>query len=204
MGLLGGRLAMMRRRGRAFLLPLLLAGAARPARAADRARFVLDPARTTITFQLPAFLHTVHGKMPLKAGTLELDPVSGDASGEVVVDVSAAETGNASRDRRMHREVLESARYPDASLLFDRVVGAIRFNGDSTVEVSGRLRLHGAEHPITLRTEIHVADGEATVQCRFEIPYVAWGLKDPSTALLHVADRVTVAIRAAGRVQTPR
>jgi hypothetical protein len=32
------------------------------------------------------------------------------------------------------------------------------------------------------------------------IPYIAWGLKNPSTFFLHVSDEVEVDITAAGRV----
>ncbi len=187
---------------RPWTTALLLASAlAAPARGADRARFTLDPARTLVRFELSAFLHTVHGTFPLKRGTVELDPASGEASGEIVVDLAAGLTGNASRDRKMHGEVLETARYPEASLLLDRVAGAVTLNGDSIVEVSGRIRLHGAEHPVTIHTEIHAAGGEATVQCRLQIPYVSWGLKDPSTALLRVGKSVKVEIQARGRVE---
>jgi polyisoprenoid-binding protein YceI len=189
------------RRLRSGVLALLLAGAVLPAGAAERVRLTLDPARTTITFQLPAFLHTVHGTFPLKRGTLELDPSSGDCAGEIVVDVAGGQTGNVSRDRRMHTEVLESSVYPEAILAPERVAGPVSPNGDSRVELAGRLRLHGVEHALTLKIEVQTAGDEARVTCRFPIPYVNWGLKDPSTTLLHVADRVDVEIHAVGRIE---
>ncbi|HKD12365.1 MAG TPA: YceI family protein [Thermoanaerobaculia bacterium] len=185
----------------AGLSAVLLVEAAAAAAPPERIRFVLDPARTTITFQLPAFLHTVHGTFPLKRGSLEVDPQSGDASGEIVVDVAAGQTANASRDQRMHNEVLESSQYPEAFLLPDRVSGAISASGDSTVDLAMRLRLHGAEHALTLKIQVQRSGDEARVVCRFPIPYVEWGMKNPSTALLHVADRVTMEIQAAGRVE---
>jgi len=178
-----------------------MAGAAQPASAADRLRFVLDPARTTIRFELPAFLHTVHGSFLLKRGTVELDAASGEASGEIVVDLAGGQTGNASRDRRMHGEVLETARYPEADLILRHVTGAVAPGGDSTIEMAAILRLHGAEHAVTLPLKVHAESGEASVTGRFEVPYVSWGLKDPSTTLLRVGKSVKVEIQARGRVE---
>ena len=192
---------MTLRRFAAALSSVLLVEAATAAAPSERVRFVLDPARTTITFQLPAFLHTVHGTFPLKRGWFELDPESGDAAGEIVVDVAAGQTGNVSRDQHMHREVLESSQYPEAVLVPDRVSGAIAPSGDSAVDLAARLSLHGAEHALTLKIQVQRSGEEARVTCSFPIPYAAWGLKNPSTALLHVADRVTVEIQAAGRVE---
>jgi polyisoprenoid-binding protein YceI len=195
---------MRRARCAVILAAVLLAQAGAAAPSGERVRFLLDPARTTITFEIPAFLHTVHGTFALKRGTLELDSESGDAAGEIVVDVAAGQTGNASRDQRMHGEVLESSQYPEAVLAPDHVSGAIAASGDSAVDLAARLRLHGAEHALTLKIQVQRSGDEARVTCRFPVPYVAWGLKNPSTALLHVADRVTVEIRAAGRVESVR
>ena len=192
---------MTLRRFAAGLSAVLLVEAAAAVIPPERVRLVLDPARTTIAFQRPAFLHTVHGTFSLKRGWLEVDPQSGDASGEIVVDVAAGQTGNASRDQRMHREVLESSLYPEAVLLPDHVSGAIAASGDSAVDLAARLRLHGAEHALTLKIQVQRSGDEARVVCRFPIPYVEWGLKNPSTALLHVADRVTLEIQAAGRLE---
>jgi hypothetical protein len=41
-----------------------------------------------------------------------------------------------------------------------------------------------------------------TATTHFEIPYVQWGMKNPSTFILRVSDKVDIDIRAVGRVST--
>src|SRR5262249_54960570 len=63
----------------------------------------LDPAHTEIHFSLGDVLHKVQGTFQLKRGTLRFDPATGKAGGEIVIDVTSGDTGNAGRDRRMHK-----------------------------------------------------------------------------------------------------
>jgi len=92
---------------------LLLLICALPVAAAETA-VELDPARTVVTFTLHDVLHTVHGSFKLKRGSMTFDPATGKAAGEMVVDVTSGASGGDTRDRRMHKEILESARYPAA------------------------------------------------------------------------------------------
>ncbi|MGE5647406.1 MAG: YceI family protein [Acidobacteriota bacterium] len=153
----------------------------------------LDPAQTRIEFALHARLHTVHGTFRLQRGTIRFDPATGKAEGEVVVDARSGESGNSSRDAKMHKSVLESERFPEITFTPDRVEG----NG---ARVHGRFRIHGAEHELALAVEAQMAQGQATATTHFEIPYVQWGMKDPSTFILSVSDKVEIDVRAVGRV----
>ena len=91
--------------------------------AATETTVELDPARTTITFTLADVLHTVHGTFKLKRGSITFDSSTGKASGEILVDVASGNSGSGTRDKRMHREILESARYPEAVFTVNHVSG---------------------------------------------------------------------------------
>src|SRR5579864_9263356 len=71
----------------------------------------VDPAQSSVHYAVSSSLHTVHGMFALKRGSLRLDPISGKAAGEIVVDAISGESGNNSRDKKMHKEVLESSRF---------------------------------------------------------------------------------------------
>ena len=53
-------------------------------------------------------------------------------------------------------------------------------------------RIHGAAHEITLPVEVRMNNGQASAKTSFSIPYVQWGMKNPSTTLLHVGDKVEI------------
>lgn len=163
----------------------------------------LDAARTQITFTLGATLHTVDGSFKLKSGAIQFNPATGEASGEVVVDATSGESGNSSRDGKMHKSVLESQNYPEIVFVPEKVQGQVSLSGESHVQIQGLVKLHGSQHEITMPADIRVAGDQLTASLHFAIPYVEWGLKDPSTFILRVEKKVDVAIRVAGTVSSP-
>jgi len=161
----------------------------------------LDPARTEVSFTLGDVLHTVHGTFKLKRGIVKFDPVSGHSSGLVVVDATSGGSGSHARDHKMHKDVLQSAQYPEITFAPQQVQGKVLPQGDFKVEVLGTFTMHGASHPLTLVMQTHVAGEQLTADTAFTIPYVSWGLKNPSTLFLRVNDTVDIAIHAAGRLE---
>lgn len=184
---------------RAVILAAAMAAAV-PARAGV---VTLDPERTAIAFTLGATLHTVHGTARLKSAAIRFDPESGEASGEVVIDARSLETGNARRDATMHAEVLESATWPEIRFTPRRVDGRFEPDGRSDLTLAGTVAIHGAEHDLSIAVQVTAAPGRLTGAARFEIPYVAWGMKDPSVFVLRVEKSVQVAIAFEGRWTLP-
>jgi polyisoprenoid-binding protein YceI len=162
----------------------------------------VDPAQTKIEFSLGSTLHTVHGTFALKSSSIRYDPATGNISGAIVVDATSGQSGNTGRDERMHREILESAKYPEIAFAPTQIKGAVASSGPSSVEVSGKFRLHGKDHDMTLPVQI-VADGaKLQMSMHFVIPYVEWGLKNPSTFVLRASDKVEIEIHATGRMES--
>jgi len=180
-------------------LTILAALAAALPACAQEIAIDLDPAQTTIRFTLEATMHTVHGSFRMRNGGVGFNRATGSVIGSVVIDATSGETGNRKRDRNMHRDVLMSERYPEITFTLTRIVGTVALHGESSVQVEGVLRLLGNDHPITLPVKVQANVGELHATTHFTVPYVAWGLKNPSTFLLHVADKVELDIVAAGR-----
>ncbi len=193
---------------RRFSAPLVLAVSVAlitmilvPASRAQETAVQIDPAATKIEFSLGSTMHTVHGKFTLKSNSLRFDPSTGKIAGTIIVDATSGESGNSSRDGRMHREILESVKFPEIIFTPTEMTGSIAAAGSSKVEVSGRFHLHGQDHDVTLPVEV-TSDGKVLqIAIRFEIPYVQWGLKNPSNFFLRVADKVAINIEASGHLQ---
>jgi polyisoprenoid-binding protein YceI len=171
---------------------------------AEPLRLRLDPATTQVRFTLGATLHTVEGAARLQSGELRLDSEGGAASGRVVIDARSAQTGIASRDANMHENVLESARFPEIVFLPQRLVVVRRDDADrGQVRLEGEIEIHGGRHPAAIPAEVHREGGNVWFQGRFEIPYVEWGLHDPSTFLLRVNPTVGVVVEGVARALPP-
>lgn len=179
---------------------------ARPAAGDPIGRSVvdLDLDRSTVTFSLAGSLHDTEGSVPLTAGRLEVDPDAGTATGLVVADARATTTGNSVRDATMRDEVLETGRFPEIRFRPTGVdAGALNADGTLSGTLRGVLTLHGSEHELDVPVHGHLVGDEVTATCRFTIPYVAWGLHDPSVLVLTVAKTVDVEVRAIGRLSRP-
>jgi polyisoprenoid-binding protein YceI len=157
-----------------------------------------DPAQTVANFTLGASLHTVHGGFKLKHCEIQFDPSSASISGEVVLDALSGQTGNDGRDRKMHKDVLESARYSEIKFRPDRVEGKVSPATVSTVQVHGMFTIHGTEHEITVPVEVKLDGDRWTASAHFPVPYVQWGMKNPSNLFLHVRDSVDVELKTGG------
>ncbi|MGH9504783.1 MAG: YceI family protein [Terriglobales bacterium] len=165
---------------------------------AQEATLIFMPAQTTVTFTLGDVLHTVHGSFNLKAGQVHFSPATNAVSGEIVVAAASGNSGSTGRDRRMHKEILESARYSDLTFRPDRVEGKVLELGTSRVQVHGMFGIHGAEHEITVPAQVELAPDHWSLSVHFAVPYVKWGMKDPSTFILRVEKTVDIDLHAVG------
>ena len=115
-----------------------------------------------------------------------------------MVDATSGDTGNGVRDRKMHKEVLESVRYPEISFKPDRVDGAVPAKGKSSVVLHGMFNIHGADREITVPAQVEMNADHWTATVHFTIPYQKWGMKNPSTLFLRVNDSVEIDVAGAG------
>ena len=182
------------------LLTLVVAAAGAIDVSAQELTLELDPAHTTIRFTLGDVLHTVNGSFKLKSGTIHFNPATGTASGLVVVDVTSGDTGSKARDRKMHKEILESATYPEATFTPTKVSGPPGLIDHETFGVSGTFNLHGTDHPVTLSFPIAMNGPTLGIHTHMVIPYVEWGLKNPSTFILRVSSKLDLDVDATGRL----
>ena len=160
----------------------------------------LDPAKTSVEFTFGATLHTVRGSLRVREGAIRFDPATGAAEGSIVLDATSATTGNPRRDRKMHEKVLESRRFPDMVFTVERISGAMKETGRSDVQLHGILEMHGTRRPIALPATAIVEGDRVTATGSVDIPYLEWGLADPSFFILRVAKKVHVEIKASGRL----
>jgi polyisoprenoid-binding protein YceI len=165
-------------------------------------KVVLDPAQTQIHWKLNSGLHPTHGTFKLKSGEFLFNPATGIAEGEILVDATTGESGNAARDKRMHDEVLESNRYPAIFFHPTQLKGAFK-TGEGTQELvsDGTFNIHGADHPLQLPLKVQITAETLTATTRFTVPYVAWGMKNPSKFLLRVGKQVEIEVTAKGTIK---
>jgi polyisoprenoid-binding protein YceI len=175
------------------LLPALLVQA-------QQKTFTLDPAQTKVNFTVDSTLHTVHGDFRLKRGSIQFDNATGQAGGEIVVDSASGQSGSDGRDKKMHKDILESPKYSDIVFTPQHIKVTVAAEVKSQIEVEGTLTMHGKSKPATLPLEVQLQGGAGTADGSFTVKYQEWGMKSPSTFILRVSDKVEIHVHATGRL----
>jgi len=180
----------------ALCCTLLLAATALAQKPQNPFAVTLDPATTAIHWTLNTTIHTVHGTFKLKSGAFRIDPATGDASGLIVIDATSGESGDSSRDKRMHAAIIESPQYPTITFRPTHVDGLIDLSAAGPVTVHGIFTLHGQDHPLQITVNLHPQAPAVALSTHFTVPFVAWGLKDPSTFVFRTDKEVLLDIDA--------
>lgn len=172
------------------------AGAENSAPAEKWAALTFDPATTAIAYTLTGWPHTTQGTFKLKRGVIRVDPATGNMDGVIVIDAASGNSGHSVRDWRMKNSILDVARYPDITFKPQQVVSHGTPNGEFPVVVRGIMILHGAEHPFTVDATVRRHGDTVTIHSDFAIPYVAWGLENPTVLFFTVATKVDLQVSA--------
>ena len=161
----------------------------------------LDTTRSEVHFTLADALHTVHGTFHLQQGDISFDPATGKADGSILVDALSGKSGNSVRDHRMTKDELKAPDYKTVAFAPTRFSGTFNPTGDSTLQVHGLFTLTGTPHEIDVPMQVQVNGEQIHAVGSFVIPYVQWGLKDPSTFMIHVNKEVHVELDLSGTLR---
>jgi polyisoprenoid-binding protein YceI len=164
------------------------------------AQLVFEPASTTISYRVVGWPHITEGTFKLKSGKIRLDPASARMDGEIVIDATSGNSGHNLRDARMRNDILEAAKFPTITFAPRQVVSHGEPQGDFPVAVRGVMTLRGAPHPITIHGFVRHDGDTVVIHCAFAVPYVAWGLEDPSILFFKVRKAVEIAVSATARL----
>jgi polyisoprenoid-binding protein YceI len=161
----------------------------------------LDPARSEIHFTLSDTLHVVHGTFHIQQGDVAFDPATGKATGSIVVDALSGQSGSSMRDRRMTDDELKASTFKTIFFTPTHFTGTFNATGDSTLQVHGIFTLLGTPHEIDVPMQVEVNGNQFHAVGSFTVPYVQWGLKDPSTFMLHINKEVRIDLSLMGTLQ---
>jgi polyisoprenoid-binding protein YceI len=159
---------------------LALAAVLAPSALAQHQTFVVNPDTSQVKITLNTTHEIVNGAFHVQSGSIEFDPTTPRISGSVVVLAGSGKTGNDSRDKKMNKEILKVEQFATVSFEPKTYTGAIAASGDSNLQVTGSFTLLGTPHEITIPILVHVEGTAANAKAHFVVPYIQWGLKDPS------------------------
>jgi YceI-like domain len=179
-----------------FALAVILA----PAALAQHQTFAVNPDASEIKMTLNTTHEVVNGTFHIQSGSIECDRGNPKMSGSVAVLAGSGKTGNDSRDKKMNKDILKVDQYTTVSFAPKTYTGTIAPSGDSTIQVSGVFTLLGDPHDLTIPMQIHMDGSKATARAQFVVPYVQWGLKNPSFMFWKAENDVAIDLNLVGQV----
>jgi hypothetical protein len=180
----------------ALALAVILA----PAALAQHQTFVVNTDASVAKMTLKTTHELVNGTFHIQSGSIEFDHSAPKISGSVVVVAGSGKTGNGSRDKRMNKEILQVDQHTTVSFEPKSYVGAIALSGDSTIDVTGIFILLGTPHEITVPMLVNLEGTTVSAKAHFTVPYIQWGLKDPSFLFWKADNNVAIELFLTGQV----
>ncbi|HVR87106.1 MAG TPA: YceI family protein, partial [Planctomycetota bacterium] len=150
------------------------------------------PGKCVAGFDGTSTLHDFRGWTKSVSGWIEYEPgrIDPTAKAAFVVDARTLDTGDKDRDRAMHEEHLESARYPEMRFTLSEFHSAP--GGSCTIQ--GTLEIHGHRRPVEMAgTYLVRPDGLLYVKGQVLAKMSDFGITPPSKVLvIRTADEIKV------------
>ena len=179
---------------------LAVAAILAPAALAQHQTFVANPDASEVKMTLKTTHELVNGTFHVQSGSIEFDRGTPKMSGSVVVAAGSGKTGNGSRDKKMNKDILEAEQYATVSFEPKSYAGTIAPSGDSTIQVTGIFTLLGTPHEITIPILVHLEGTTASAKAHLTVPYIQWGVKDPSFLFWRAEKDVAIDLFLAGQL----
>jgi polyisoprenoid-binding protein YceI len=169
---------------------------------AQHQKFAIDPNASDVKITLKTTHEIVNGTFHVDSGSIDYDRTESRISGTVVVAAGSGKTGNDSRDKKMNKDILKVQQYSTVAFTAKSYTGTIAPSGDSTIQVAGVFTLLGTPHDITVPMHVHIDGAGCTAKTHFMIPYVEWGLKNPSFLIWKADNDVAIDLDLVGHLSS--
>ena len=178
-----------------LLSALVSVGSAAPAKkAAAPTAFALDPAHSSLSFDLRSSLSDFHGTANQMSGGLSLVGKE-SVSGRLEIPVSGLSTGMGVRDAHMQTMALDAAGHPtitfDVQSASDPALLSAG-SGAGAVDLVGTLTVRGQSRPVTVHTKAAWKDGALSLEGAVPLMWSDFGVPDPSPGFTSLFPTVNV------------
>ena len=179
-----------------FGLAVMFASAA----LAQHQTFVVNPDGSAVRMMLKTNHELVNGTFHVQSGSIVFDCGAPEMSGSVTVLAGSGKTGNDSRDTKMYKDVLKVKQHATVSFAPKTYTGILAPSGESTIQVKGIFTLLGSPHEITVPMTVYLDGANSNAKAHIVLPYVQWGLKNPTFLMWKVDNHVAIDLFFAGRL----
>ncbi len=160
-------------------------------------QYQISPAKSKVAFDLGGF-HEVNGIFQVTSGQITFNKSTGKMTGSIVVSADSGNSGDSARDNVMKKNELHVSKFPQITFAPTQFTGTLNASGESTLEVHGTFTLIGKPHAIVVPMTVEVSGNQCAAHGIFTLPYVSWGMKQPSMMFMKEAKDVKIDVTFEG------
>lgn len=163
----------------------------------------VDPASCSLTFDVSAQLHQVHGTSNAFSGTITGDP--SDITGaqiRIALDPKTFDTDNQSRDKVMREKSLEVAKYKAIEFVSTSVVSPSKELAEGAsidATIKGALKLHGMEKEMSIPVKISRQAGLITAEGDMALVLDDWKIYRPRVVFFRLQNDIKIHFKIVGK-----
>jgi len=167
---------------------------------AQHQALAINPDASEVKMTLKTNHEIVNGTFHVQSGSIDFDRSAQKIAGSVTVAAGSGKTGNDSRDKKMNKDILKVEQFATVTFVPKSYTGTIAPSGDSTIQVTGVFTLLGTPHDLTIPMQVHLEGSKASAKAQFVVPYVQWGLKNPSFLVWKADNDVAIDVNLVGSI----
>jgi polyisoprenoid-binding protein YceI len=163
---------------------------------AETETYVAVPRLSTLTFDVSAQLHHVHGVGNRFSGTITGDPSDiTTAKISMKLDPKSLNTENEKRDKDMREKCFEVAKYPliefdSTSIQSDQK--ELKAGQPIKATIQGALKMHGLEKQVSVPVTIQLTDDILTAEGDMAVVLDEWKIARPKVLFVQLQNDVSI------------
>lgn len=158
---------------------------------------------SSMTFEVSAQLHMVHGESRAFSGTITGDPADiTTAKIAVKLDPASLNTDNEKRDADLRDKCLETAKFPAIefeSTTISTDAKALKEGQPVNATVNGKLKMHGLEKDVSVPVKILLKGDVLTAEGSMAVVLDEWNIFRPKVMVVQLQNDVKIAFTIGGR-----
>ena len=158
--------------------------------------YQISPQRSTLTFDVSAQIHHVHGTSNAFSGTVTGDPADITTTRiEVKLDPKAFDTDNEKRDKVMREKSLEVDKYPFVKFTSSSITAPEKQlvpGKPTSITVNGRLELHGVEQDVSIPVTLTWNESDLSANGDLALHLDDWKIFRPKVVFFRLENDIKI------------
>ncbi|HET6266647.1 MAG TPA: YceI family protein [Acidobacteriota bacterium] len=169
---------------------------------AESQKYDISPPLSSLTFDVSAQVHQVHGTSNAFSGTITGDPADiTTASITVSLDPSTFDTQDKARDQVMREKSLETDKYPAVAFVSKAVEATskqLEPDKPLSATIKGTLKLHGMDKEMSVPVTITLHENQITAEGDMALKLDDWNIFRPRVVLFKLQNDIKIHFKVGG------